>query len=143
MRKIISLIVLEVCVTLSGCKGSKTIWAAEVRSPDGKMIASARTVQNGGFGSAAIQTIVYLKQTNAPRAPVEVLGFWCDGPAARPYVLADANAGGTIHLTMRWMSPSHLDVTYDGHASLDFQAIKYAGVDISVREFSSTGAVHP
>ncbi len=64
-------------------------------------------------------------------------GFFCEGPAARPYVLDNkANAGGTIDLTMKWTTPSHLEVTYDGHASLDFQVVKMGGIDISVRDLS-------
>jgi hypothetical protein len=137
--------VVAVCILTSGCeryedhlKESLTIWKTEVRSPDGSWIASAETIQNGGFGSAAIQTTVYLKQATVSGPPMEVLDFWCDGPAPRPYVLDNtANAGGTIHLAMNWVTPSHLDVTYDGNARLDFQAIKMDGIDISVRNLST------
>jgi hypothetical protein len=113
---------------------------AEVRSPDGLWIASARTIQNGGFGSAHIDTIVYLKQSNVSQPPTEVLGFSCLGPAPRPYVLDNANAGGTIDLTMKWITPSHLDVTYDRHPNLSFQVVKYGGINISVRDLSSEPA---
>jgi hypothetical protein len=38
---------------------------------------------------------------------------------------------------MKWASPSHLEVTYDGRAaSLEFQAVKSNGVEISVRDVS-------
>jgi len=110
IRKAIPLIVVAVCILASGCeryedhlKESLRIWKTEVRSPDGSWIASAETVQNGGFGSAAIQTTVYLKQANVPGSLTAVLDFWCEGPAPRPYVMDNtANAGGTIHLTMNW-----------------------------------------
>jgi hypothetical protein len=108
----------------------------EVRSPDGLWIASARTIQDGGFGSAHIDTIVYLKESNASRPPTEVLAFSCLGPAPRPYVLDNANAGGTIDLTMKWVTPSHLDVTYDRHPDLYFQVAKYGGINISVQDLS-------
>jgi hypothetical protein len=68
---------------------------------------------------------------------VEVLAFDCPGPAPRPYVLDNANAGGTIDLTMKWVTPSHLQVTYDGHADLYFQAVRYAGINVSVQDLSS------
>ncbi len=42
-----------------------------------------------------------------------------------------------INLTMKWVSPTHLEVTYDGRAaSLEFQAVKFDGVEISVRDLS-------
>jgi hypothetical protein len=68
---------------------------------------------------------------------VEVLAFDCPGPAPRPYVLDNANAGGTIDLTMKWVTPSHLQVTYDGHPDLYFQAIRAFGIDVSVQDLSS------
>jgi len=138
MPRSISLIVIGICVLDVGCqKGHETIWTAEARSPDGQWLATAETVQNGGFGSGAIQTSVYLKRVNVSRAPTQVLGFSCPGPAPRPYVLDNnANAGGTIGLTMKWLTPTHVEVTYDGRGNLDFQVVKYGGVAISVRDLS-------
>ena len=129
-----SLIIVAICALESGCRYDPTIWRAEVRSPDGLWVAIASTLQTGGFGTAAIMTGVYLKRTNGSQPPVLVLSFWCNGPAARAYVLDNtANGGGTIHLTMLWTSPSQLDVTYDGNASLEFQVVKYAGIEITVQ----------
>jgi hypothetical protein len=139
--KLISLMILGFCVLLSGCRPTiddLTVWKAEVRSPDGLWIASARTIQNGGFGSAHIDTVVDLTQTNASQPPTEVLALSCHGPVPRPYVLDNtANAGGTIDLTMKWVTPTHLEVTYDDNPDLDFQTVKYAGIDISVRDLSN------
>jgi hypothetical protein len=139
--KLISLIVAGICVSVSGCRPSLddlTVWKAEVRSPDGIWIASARTIQNGGFGSAHIDTIVYLMQNNASQPPKDVLAFSCLGPVPRPYVLDNvANSGGTIDLTMKWVTPSHLDVTYDSHPDLYFQVLKYGGINISVQDLSN------
>lgn len=138
IHKAILLLIIGVCVLGSACRDNAhpTIWTAEVRSPDGRFIAIARTDQNGGFGSASIDTMVFLKQASQP--PVMVLAFDCEGPASRAYVLDNkANAGGTINLTMNWESPSHLEVTYEGHATLSFQAVKYAGIAISVRDLST------
>lgn len=146
--KAILLVIIGVCVAASGCRpptiDSLTIWKAEVQSPDGLLIASVRTIQNGGFGSARIDTVVYLAQSFRSQDPVEVLGFDCPGPAPRPYVLDNANPGGTIDLKMKWLTPSHLQVTYDGHAApssrkpdLYFQAVRAFGVNISVQDLSS------
>jgi len=38
---------------------------------------------------------------------------------------------------MKWATPTHLEVMYDGRADLGFQVVKYAGIDISVRDLSS------
>jgi hypothetical protein len=144
IHKAILLVIIGVCVLGSGCRDNAhpTIWTAEVRSPDGLFLAIARTDQNGGFGSASIDTMVFLKQASQP--PVMVLAFDCEGPAPRAYVLDNkANAGGTINLTMKWVSPSHLEVTYNGHATLGFQAVKYAGIAISVRDLSTEAISTP
>jgi hypothetical protein len=137
--KAISLVVIGISDPASGCRptiDSRTLWMADVRSPDGLWIASVRTIQNGGFGSGRIDTAVYLKQSRSSQPPVEVLAFDCSGPALRPYVLDNANAGGTIDLTMKWLTPSHLHVTYDKHPDLYFQAVKYDGISISVQDLS-------
>jgi hypothetical protein len=137
IRKAIFGIVLGICLLGVGC-AAPTVWKAEVRSPDGSWIAIARTVQSGGYGTASIITSVSLKQANISQPPIEVLAFSCQGPVPRPYVLDNAaNVGGTIGLTMKWVTPLHLDVTYDGHADLYFQAVKYAGIEISVRNLLS------
>jgi hypothetical protein len=135
--KAISLIIIGVCFLPLGCQQAPTIWVTEMRSPDGLWIASARTIQNGGFGSAHIDTIVYLKQSNASQPPTEVLAFSCPGPAPQPYVLDNANAGGTIDLTMKWVTPSQLAVTYDRHPDLYFQVVKYGSINISVQDLSN------
>jgi len=131
------LITIGVFVLGAGCGNAPTIWKAEVRSPDGLWISSVRSVQNGGFGSASIDTVVYLKQTNRSEPPMEVLGLSCRGPAPRPYVLDEANAAGTINLRMKWVTPSHLEVTYDNHPDLYFQVAKFGGIDVSALDLSS------
>jgi len=136
MRKAISFTIIGLCLLGVGCSAS-TVWKAEVRSPDGVWIASARTIQNGGFGTASIDTTVYLKSTKDSSPPREVLAFSCKGPVPRPYVLDNtANAGGTIDLTMKWLTPSQLEVTYGRRPNLYFQVAKMAGIDISVRDLS-------
>jgi hypothetical protein len=114
--RLTTLILLGTWIFGAGCGSSNTIWREELRSPDGLWVASADAVQNGGFGSASIQTQVYLETATGSKARKEVLGFSCEGPAARPYVLDNvANKGGTIGLEMKWVDPSHLEVTYEIH----------------------------
>jgi hypothetical protein len=37
---------------------------------------------------------------------------------------------------MKWSDRTHLDVTYNGHASVWVQVVKYGGVNISLRDLS-------
>jgi hypothetical protein len=142
-RCAISLIMVGACLLASAC-ARPTVWHEEVPSPDGSWIAIAETVQNGGFGSAYIETTVSLKATHSSSAPVMILAFSCEGPVPRPYVLDNvANEGGTINLQMKWLTPSHLEVSYSGHPDLTFQAVKLWGADISLRNLSSGATAIP
>lgn len=123
---VISLMLIGVCASVLGCRDYDIVWSAESRSADGYWVATAREVRGGGFGNAYDSTSVYLKQIKGPRPPVEILEF---------SVGSHASQSGTLNLTMKWETPSHLDVTYNGHAAtVDFQVVKCAGVDISVRD---------
>jgi hypothetical protein len=122
---------------VSGCS-APTVWHAELPSTDGAWIAIAETQQGGGFGTAAILTTISLKGTRISNAPKVVLGFSCEGPVPRPYTLDNiANAGGTIDLKMKWVTSTHLDVTFSGHPDVYLQTVKLWGVDISLRNASS------
>ena len=123
VRNVILFLTISVCVALSACKKAATIWSTEVRSPDGRWLAIARTDQYSGPGNAALLTTVHLRRTTGPQDPIEVLLFMQDAKS--------------IELKMNWPTPSHLEVTYKQPAVIDFQAIKCGGVDISVRDLSS------
>lgn len=43
----------------------------------------------------------------------------------------------SIEPKVNWLTPSHLEITYRQPASIDFQAIKCAGIEISVRDLST------
>jgi hypothetical protein len=130
VRKAILFIIVGVFALGSGC-GPATIWSAEARSPDGLWLASARTLENAGFGTGAYVTDVYLKRTNVSEPQQPILSFWHDP------LLASPQSGATINLTMKWTTPTRLEVAYDGHADLGFQVVKYANIEISVRDRSS------
>lgn len=132
-------LMLGAFVSSFGC-APPTVWKAEVRSPDGHYVATARTIQNGGFGSAYISTVVTLSPTDRSSLPMEILEFSCNGPVPRAYTLDNnANAGGTIDLTMKWVTPTHLEVTYEGRRrTLDFQAIRYQKIEISLTDVASS-----
>ena len=124
-HKAILLLTFCVSVLMSGCKASPT-WSAEARSPDGKMVATAETFANGGFvAPGPPATLVYLN--------------WTAG--SQPKTLILALSGGAeaddMKVGMNWLAPARLELTYKGtHRSVDFQAVKFAGVDITLRDFS-------
>ncbi len=120
------LLVMGVCVLVSGCKGSETIWSAESRSPDGKMLATARAVAQSGFGTGYIETFVYLNRSKGSQSPVEILGL-----------SEESEAPNATTVEMKWLTPAHLELVYNGPRTVDFQASKYVGIDISVRDLSS------
>ena len=123
--KATSLITIAVCVLLSGC-GPKRIWSAEARSPDGHWVASARTDQYSGPGNAGLYTTVELRRTSGQKSPMEIL-------------LLDYQK----NVKMIWLTPSHLEMAYNTHADIDFQAVKCAGIDISVRELPRGSSDRP
>ena len=122
----ISLILVGVCAFLIGCGGSETIWSAQSPSPDGSKLATARTIANSGFGTGYIWTAVYLGGTKQ-KEPIEILEL----------VDEFEKPSDEISVEMKWLSPTYLELTYKGHQTLYFQAIKWADVDISVRDLST------
>lgn len=120
---------LGLCILGGGCQDAATTWSAEARSPDGHWLATARTQQWGGPGTAYDATTVYLQQVMGSQASTQVLVF--------------SHQYATMNLKMEWVTPTHLDVTYGAstrpgdHVSLDFQVAKMSGIDISVRDLSS------
>ncbi len=113
------------------------VWKATAPSPNGRWVATADTVQNGGFGSADIYTTVNLKRLGDDSGPVDIIGIDSRArPIPHPYVLDNvANKGGSIDLTMTWETPSHLRVTYTDQACTDVrrQLTKYAEVNITLQ----------
>jgi hypothetical protein len=120
---------LAACVLGLACRDAKTVWSTESRSPDGRWIAAAHTDQYGGPGAAGIISTVYLRQVVGRQDKIEVLQLSQDALS--------------VDLKLSWLTPSHLDITYRQPASVDFQAIKCGGVEISVRDLSTGSADLP
>jgi hypothetical protein len=133
------LLAATTCLAAAACvkKQDLVVWKTEQPSPDGQWIASADTIQNGGFGSASVDTVVYLTRRADLKHTQEVLVFHCQDPVPHPYTLDNvANQGGTINLRMSWVTPSHLQVTYSRHPDLQFQVARYAGIEITAQDAS-------
>ena len=125
IRKLLLLSGFAACIWLSGCDGPKTTWSAESRSPDGKMIATAETIQTSGIGTGDPGTRVYLNWTKGSQPPTIILAF-TEGPPGPD----------GMKVGMNWLTPNHLELTYKGRRELDFEAVKCHGIDISVRDLS-------
>ena len=135
-RKSVLVWVLAACALMCGCpeayKEGGTTWTAEARSPDGLWLATARSQQWGGPGTAYDATTVYLQWVRGSQPPIQILGF--------------SHQYATMNLKMEWVTPTHLDVTYGPSAgpgdqvSLNFQAIKCANIEISARDLSGGAA---
>lgn len=120
-----------ICIAVGGCKsGSEMIWSAEYKSPGGQWLASGQTVAQSGFGTGCIGTKVYLNWTQGSQPKVLIVDLSYESEVPR----------GITNVEMKWITPTHLEVTYKGHPRITFQAIKCGGMDIAVRDVSS-GAV--
>ena len=56
------------------------------------------------------------------------------GPTEEITILSFSNESQVADLKMDWTDSTHLTVSYPSYAAIDFQAIKCAGINISVVE---------
>ena len=121
-RKLILSSILAACTLVSGCNDSATIWSGEAQSPNKNFVASARTEQHSGLGTAGVYTSVYLKQNTQKPTTILVLS----NESAYPL--------GVTAVNMSWVTPSHLNIAYKGNANIVLQVVKCAGVEISIEK---------
>lgn len=107
---------------LVGCRDQATIWSARSKSPGGRWIATASTEQFGGPGTASLETNVYIAQSSKGK-PIPVLDL--NNYAAFP--------PGVTAVEMAWQGPMHLTLTYHGIATVEFQAVKCFGIEITLQ----------
>ena len=69
------LLTLGLCVFLSGCKKDPPVSSAESKSPDGKLVATAHTFANSGFGGGPPTTFVYLNWVTGSQSPTLILSL--------------------------------------------------------------------
>jgi hypothetical protein len=66
---------------------------------------------------------------------------WATGSPTYTSVLELADASDApvdTQVEMNWLTPTHLELTFKGNQTVVFQAIKWFGIDISVRDLSKT-----
>ena len=118
-------VIIAASMAASSCRDSAIIWSGQSKSPDGTWDVTAQTEQFGGMGTAVVITTVYIGQHGNNRAPLEILELWN----------GSAYPAGVTQVQMNWVSPAHLEVVYQ-KATVNFQAVRLAGVTITVREAS-------
>jgi hypothetical protein len=91
------------------------------------MIATAEAFNNGGFAAPGPNaTFVYLNHSSGSQKRILILAF------SEGQTESDGMKVGMV-----WLTPTHLQLKYKGQHTLDFQAIKCAGIDISVQELTA------
>jgi acyl CoA:acetate/3-ketoacid CoA transferase alpha subunit len=113
---------------MCGCKNPEIVWSTESKSPDGKMVAKGQALANGGFGVSGIPaTFVYLNFAVGSQKSKEILEFAND---------SDGAAAETVEI--KWLSPKQLEVAYHkDKQEIQFQAVRFGDVDITVKDLSS------
>ena len=123
-----------VAFLLSGCDKDKPNWFAQARSPDGKLIATATTWEQGGLGTDTNQTTVALNWTGGSQKPTNIAIF-------------EDKIGASLNtrVEMRWLDPYHLELSYSGDRVLSFFASRCDGIDIALlkRPDASKPTSHP
>jgi hypothetical protein len=64
---------------------------------------------------------------------------WAKGSRGETSILELADATDDpvdTRVEMNWLTPTHLELTVKGNQSIVFQAVKWDGIDISVRDLS-------
>jgi hypothetical protein len=96
----------------------------ESKSPDGKWIADAVTVQDSGAGQFGFHTTVYLKSLTDPKTQAPVLVF--------PNEISKEK--GKIELHFRWFDGT-LEVLVSRMPTFETQVTRYAGMNITVSQY--------
>jgi hypothetical protein len=136
-RMISAITSVAALVMLSGCQGDPTVWKKDVPAPGGAWVATARTEQLGGFGSAWVETTVSVMKLDGTvngGKPFDVLSY-PGGAISKAYVLSDENADTDLQLT--WSAPTHLQIYHRSAVNPDLEVVRFADIDISFRQGSS------
>lgn len=120
--------------SLIGCRYDPVVWKHDFRSPDGAWIATARTDQWGGFGSAWVQTSVSVRRVDGTvnqGKPFDVFSYAGGGKVPKTYVLSEENADTDLLIT--WLTPTHVQISHTPGIDPTLEVIRLSNLDISFR----------
>ena len=103
----------------------------DIRSPDGAWIATARTDQWGGFGTAWVETTVSIRKIDSTvihGKPFDVLSYPGGGSIPKTYSLSTENADQNLHI--RWASDKQFEIAHRSPVEPDLIVIRFSDVDI-------------
>lgn len=134
IRTISAATVAAALAMLSGCNNDPTVWKKDVPAPGGAWVATARTRQWGGFGSAWVETTVSIRKLDGTvnrGKSFAVLSYPGDR-VSKAYVLSDENADTDLQLT--WSGPTHLQIYHRTDVVPDLEVVRFADIDVSFRQ---------
>jgi hypothetical protein len=137
-RVLSSITAVVALAMLLGCNSDTTVWKKDVLAPGGAWVATARTRQWGGFGSAWLETTVSVKRLDGTvnrGKPFDVLSYPGGGVISKAYVFSDQNADRDLQLA--WSAPTHLQIYHRSDVDVDLEVVRFADIDISFRQGSS------
>jgi hypothetical protein len=118
-------IVLLISLMTAACEPPPPVaLLTESKSPDGKWIADAITMQDTGAGQLGFHTTVYLKSLSDPKTQAPVLKF--------PNEIIKEK--GKIAIAFRW-SDGNLEVLLSRTPPFETQVTRYAGMNITVSQY--------
>lgn len=121
-KSLLSGCLIATLLIVSACSDDQAIiWQAHVKSPDGHYQANAATTQQSGPGNAALYTVVKLGQSEGDEG-FDILSF--------SHNSTQELRGGAV--TMTWVDNKTLHVAYVPSSTVDFQAVRGAGVTIEL-----------
>lgn len=126
------------------------VWKSELLSPDKKYVATSEVVQLGDFDTEDIEASVYLKavENRDPKAlDKDILKYISKavtlrspGRVPHPYEIDEANHGGPMKVALKWLTPSQLEVSYQGHPQVHDILVGLDQIQITVRALDSADA---
>jgi hypothetical protein len=126
------------------------VWKSELLSPDKKYVAMSEVVQLGDFDTEDIEASVYLKAVedrdrtaldrDVSKYISKVLTLRSPGPVPHPYEIDEANHGGPMKMAVKWLSPSQLEISYQGNPQVHQILVGLDQIQISVRSLNSAEA---
>jgi hypothetical protein len=92
--------------------------------PRWKICSNCRNSETCWLGNErAAQTTVDLNYVSGSQSSAEILTF-----------VGEPSEPDAMNVGINWSDPTHLELTYKGHPTIEFQAVKCRGVDIVTRE---------